>query len=149
MPHTRSLKVNQIKIYWINSKRKALKRIQMKMATSCNNCSMKEKEQVYTSARDGNLMYLKVRFDLFYLYSVHSTYPPHCRRQENKHKMNMHAYLQTIVSLFNTENSCKDPNTICADRKKKCRVSNHHKLSSPHMKYRMNQTKKHSQNSIW
>lgn len=31
----------------------------MKMATSCNNCSMKEKEQVYTSARDGNLMYLK------------------------------------------------------------------------------------------
>lgn len=27
---------------------------------SCNNCSLKEKEQVYTSARDGNLMYLKV-----------------------------------------------------------------------------------------
>lgn len=27
---------------------------------SCNNCSLKEKEQVYTAARDGNLMYLKV-----------------------------------------------------------------------------------------
>lgn len=31
------------------------------MASSCNNCSLKEKEQVYTAARDGNLMYLKVR----------------------------------------------------------------------------------------
>jgi hypothetical protein len=27
---------------------------------SCNNCNLKEKEQVYTSARDGNLMHLKV-----------------------------------------------------------------------------------------
>lgn len=27
---------------------------------SCNNCSLKEKEQVYTAARDGNLMYMKV-----------------------------------------------------------------------------------------
>lgn len=33
----------------------------MEMA-SCNNCSLKEKEQVYTAARDGNLMYLKVSF---------------------------------------------------------------------------------------
>lgn len=31
----------------------------MEMA-SCNNCSLKEKEQVYTAARDGNLLYLKV-----------------------------------------------------------------------------------------
>lgn len=30
------------------------------MMASCNNCSLKEKEQVYTAARDGNLMYLKV-----------------------------------------------------------------------------------------
>ena len=29
---------------------------------SCNNCNLnlKEKEQVYTSARDGNIIYLKV-----------------------------------------------------------------------------------------
>lgn len=32
----------------------------MDMASSCNNCSLKEKEQVYTAARDGNLLYLKV-----------------------------------------------------------------------------------------
>lgn len=32
---------------------------QMDMA-SCNNCNLKEKEQAYTAARDGNLMYLKV-----------------------------------------------------------------------------------------
>lgn len=32
----------------------------MDMALSCNNCTLKEKEQVYTAARDGNLLYLKV-----------------------------------------------------------------------------------------
>lgn len=32
----------------------------MDMASPCNNCSFKEKEQVYTAARDGNLLYLKV-----------------------------------------------------------------------------------------
>jgi hypothetical protein len=32
----------------------------MDMASSCNSCSYKEKEQVYTSARDGNLLFLKV-----------------------------------------------------------------------------------------
>lgn len=31
----------------------------MDMAASCN-CSIKEKEQVYSAARDGSLMYLKV-----------------------------------------------------------------------------------------
>lgn len=30
---------------------------------ACNNCSLKEKEQVYTAARDGNNMYLKVSRD--------------------------------------------------------------------------------------
>lgn len=34
------------------------------METSCNNCTLKEKEQVYTAARDGNLMYLKVSLGL-------------------------------------------------------------------------------------
>lgn len=32
----------------------------MDMASTCNNCTLKEKEQIYTSARDGNLLYLKV-----------------------------------------------------------------------------------------
>lgn len=30
---------------------------------ACNNCSLKEKEQVYTAARDGNHVYLKVSRD--------------------------------------------------------------------------------------
>lgn len=30
---------------------------------ACNNCSLKEKEQVYTAARDGNHLYLKVSRD--------------------------------------------------------------------------------------
>lgn len=38
---------------------KAEQQQSVEMAT-CNNCSLKEKEQVYTAARDGNLMYLKV-----------------------------------------------------------------------------------------
>lgn len=35
----------------------------MDMAAACNNCSLKEKEQVYTAARDGNNIYLKVSLD--------------------------------------------------------------------------------------
>lgn len=56
-------KKNIILDYLEERKKKHRKtRRQMKQTdmASCNNCSLKEKEQVYTAARDGNLIYLKV-----------------------------------------------------------------------------------------
>lgn len=52
-------------LVWITAKtrNKLQKRAASMDMAACNNCSLKEKEQVYTAARDGNHLYLKVSRD--------------------------------------------------------------------------------------
>lgn len=93
-------------ITWKATKKKRNKVKHMDMAsTSCNNCSLKEKEQVYTAARDGNLLYLKVRpcwqkFRRRTKTSILPKIPDFCRTLNKLFFLSFFVYFDSIFWLF-------------------------------------------------